>query len=55
LAWLVVARMLHQPPTTSTITRLYDRVGIPVLRVVEDRWPSPAGQSLLAIARRPET
>ncbi|MBI2704456.1 MAG: glycosyltransferase [Actinobacteria bacterium] len=53
LAWLVVARLLGRQPTNPRIAGLYDRVAIPVLRRVEARWEMPAGQSLLAIARRP--
>jgi SAM-dependent methyltransferase len=52
IAWFTIARVLNRPPTSSGITQLYDRVGIPVLRRVEGRWRPPAGQSLLAIGRR---
>jgi glycosyltransferase involved in cell wall biosynthesis len=54
LAWLTIARILGRPPTASSITSVYDRVGIPILRRVEGRWRPPAGQSVLAIGRRPE-
>jgi SAM-dependent methyltransferase len=53
IAWLVVARLLGRPPTSRSIARLYDRVGVPVIRRVEARWPAPVGQSVVAIARRP--
>jgi hypothetical protein len=53
LAWLMVARILGQQPTASSITAIYDRLGIPILRRVEGRWRPPAGQSVLAIGRRP--
>jgi glycosyltransferase involved in cell wall biosynthesis len=54
LAWLMIARILGRQPTASSITAIYDRLGIPVLRRVEGRWRPPAGQSVLAIGRRPE-
>lgn len=53
IAWLLVARLLNRPPTSPSIAGLYDRVGVPILRRVEARWEMPAGQSLLAVARRP--
>lgn len=53
IAWFVVARLLHQTPTASTLATLFDRVAVPVLRRVEARWAMPTGVSLLAIGHRP--
>jgi SAM-dependent methyltransferase len=54
LAWFVVARLLKQKPTHSTMATAFDKVAVPVLRRVEKRWSMPIGVSLLAIGRRPE-
>lgn len=53
IAWLLIARLGGRQPTSTSIARAYDRVGVPLLRRIEGRWPMPAGQSLLAVARRP--
>jgi len=53
IAWLIVARMANRQPTNRSIATAYDRAVIPILRRVEARWEMPAGQSLLAIARKP--
>jgi 2-polyprenyl-3-methyl-5-hydroxy-6-metoxy-1,4-benzoquinol methylase len=54
-AWATYAKALGQVPTRSWSTRLYDRAAVPVLRRVERDWQPPLGQSVLCIARRPET
>jgi SAM-dependent methyltransferase len=53
VAWFVYATMRGGTPTASPLTRLYDRVAIPVVRRKESRWPARFGQSVLCIARRP--
>lgn len=54
-AWFITAR-LHRgggfPGGAGSIS-LYDRVVIPVIRVVERHLPVPFGQSLLLVARKP--
>lgn len=52
LAWIVMMRLLHQRPKNSPLLLLWDRVFIPVIRILEARAEPPCGQSLLAVARR---
>ena len=54
VAWLVIARILGRTPSSSALLDLFDKVVVPVVRAVEDRWRMPSGTSLLAIARRPD-
>jgi 2-polyprenyl-3-methyl-5-hydroxy-6-metoxy-1,4-benzoquinol methylase len=54
LAWYVVATRLGRRPT-ETWLKLYDRAVVPVVRRIEERLKPPFGQSLLAVARRPQT
>lgn len=53
VAWLVIARTLGRTPSSSELLRLFDKVVVPIVRRVEDRWRVPSGNSLLAIARKP--
>ena len=53
LAWFVIARLLGRIPSDTALIGAFDRVVIPLVRLVEDRWRMPTGTSLLAIARRP--
>lgn len=52
LPWFVNGRVLRRPYAPGLAFRLYDRL-VPLIRMVEDRWSPPLGQSLVAIARRP--
>jgi SAM-dependent methyltransferase len=53
-AWFVIARLLRRTPSRSELLDLFDRLVVPAIRAVEDRWSMPSGTSLLAIARRPD-
>jgi SAM-dependent methyltransferase len=52
LAWWLVAKKLRRTPTGKLGVRIYDRVFVPIVRRVEERWRPPVGQSILAIASR---
>jgi SAM-dependent methyltransferase len=54
LAWLFIARILRRTPSRSRLLDVFDRVVVPAIRTIEDRWSIPTGTSLLAIARRPD-
>ncbi len=51
-AWLILARLLGQPPATGRKVQIYDRVAIPLIRFFEDRITPPFGQSVLCIGRK---
>jgi SAM-dependent methyltransferase len=53
-AWFVSGRIFRRSTLARSQVRFYDRLVIPWLRAVEKRFPAPIGQSLLAIARRPD-
>jgi SAM-dependent methyltransferase len=53
LAWLVSARVLKQRPTDPARAKLYDRVAVPLIRPLEQRWSPPLGQSLVLLATKP--
>jgi hypothetical protein len=52
LAWYVIVKGLDRTPRDGAALRLYDRWVIPVARAL-DRVPAPFGQSVFAVARRP--
>ena len=52
-AWWVLATKLGQTPTKRWSAMTFDRLVVPVVSRLERRWPPPAGQSLLCVARRP--
>jgi SAM-dependent methyltransferase len=51
LPWFLNGRVLRRPYAPGAAFRLYDRV-VPLIRLVEDRWSPPLGQSLVVVARR---
>jgi SAM-dependent methyltransferase len=53
VAWLVLARLLRRTPTNGTPVKIFDKYFVPVLKRVERRWRPPFGQSVLAVAGRP--
>jgi SAM-dependent methyltransferase len=53
VAWLVLARLLRRTPTTGTPVKIFDKYFVPVLKRIERRWRPPFGQSILAVAARP--
>ena len=52
LAWYVMVKGLDRTPRDGMALRLYDRMVVPLARAL-DRVPSPFGQSVFAVARRP--
>lgn len=54
-AWLVAGRVVRFEGVAGAGSRvgLYDRLVIPVSRVLERRWRPPFGQSLLVVGERP--
>lgn len=55
LAWWASGRILRKRTLRPGAVRLYDRWAIPVIRAVEELVPPPVGQSLFAVARRPQS
>ena len=55
LAWLILARILRRTPTAAGPVAIYDKYFVPVLRRIEDRIRVPAGQSIFAVARKPDS
>jgi SAM-dependent methyltransferase len=53
LAWWLLAAKLKQVPTEAGKVRLYDRVFVPRLRSVEERYRTEFGQSLFLAAAVP--
>ena len=51
LPWFLNGRVLRRPYAPGAAFRLYDQL-VPLIRLLEDRWCPPLGQSLVAIARR---
>jgi SAM-dependent methyltransferase len=53
LAWFVTTRLLGRRPNGPWPVRLFDRIGVPLVRWSEHRYRPRLGLSLVAIARRP--
>jgi SAM-dependent methyltransferase len=53
-AWFVAGRIFRRSTLARSQVRFYDRLVIPWLRAVEKRFQPPIGQSLLAIAHKPD-
>ena len=51
LAWFIGMRLLRMTPGDGIPLRLWDRLVVPVERVLESRWTPPFGQSLFAVGR----
>jgi hypothetical protein len=51
----VYARQLRRTPTQRTNVALYDRLVVPTLRRIEERREPRFGQSVLLVARRPDS
>jgi SAM-dependent methyltransferase len=54
-AWWLTGKVLRKTTVSARDARLYDRWVVPWVRAVESRVAPPLGQSLLAIARKPES
>lgn len=52
-AWFLVVRMFGSSPTAGGLSKVYDRLFVPLTRFVERRVRPPFGQSLLLVARKP--
>jgi glycosyltransferase involved in cell wall biosynthesis len=53
VAWWLFSRQLGQVPTQRWSVKLYDRVGVPIIRQLEAGRAPRFGQSLLCIGARP--
>jgi SAM-dependent methyltransferase len=51
LAWWVAVRVGGCSSPRKRLVTLYDRILVPLVRVMEARWRPPFGQSLLCVAR----
>jgi len=51
--WLVAGRVLRQRHFNARGAKVYDRLGVPVTRLVESKLAIPFGKSLIAVARVP--
>jgi SAM-dependent methyltransferase len=51
LAWWVAVRVGGCARPRRALVTLYDRILVPLVRVMEARWHPPFGQSLLCVAR----
>jgi len=54
LAWFLTGRVLRRKTLRASSVRAYDRWVVPWLAKLERRWEPPLGQSLLAIAQKPQ-
>jgi SAM-dependent methyltransferase len=55
LSWFIAGRILRQRTLDSRSVSLYDRLIVPPVAWIETLLPPPIGQSLLVIARNPDT
>ena len=53
--WWVFARRMRQIPTSQGPVKVYDRLAVPMLRRFETGRNPKVGQSVLMIARTPQT
>ncbi len=54
LGWLAVARGLGRRPTNRRAAETFDRLAVPLMQTLNDRFEVPFGQSLWLVARVPE-
>jgi SAM-dependent methyltransferase len=54
IAWWIAVRVGGCSSPNRSLVRLYDRIVVPIVRVLEARWRPPFGQSLLCVARVPD-
>jgi SAM-dependent methyltransferase len=52
-SWLLVVRVARLNPSRGSLVKAYDRLVVPMVRVVESRLAPPFGQSLLGVAEVP--
>lgn len=53
LAWWAAVRVGGRSRPTPALVKLYDRVVVPLVRLLERRFQPPFGQSVLCVARAP--
>jgi SAM-dependent methyltransferase len=53
IAWWVAVRMGGCSSPSGGLVRLYDRLVVPLVRLMERRWHPPFGQSIICVARVP--
>lgn len=53
VAWWVAVRIGGCSSPRSSLVGLYDRLVVPLVRLMERRWRPPFGQSILCVARVP--
>jgi hypothetical protein len=54
IAWWVAVRVGGCSSPRSGMVKVYDRLVVPVVRLMERWWRPPFGQSILCVARVPE-
>ena len=52
IAWFLIGRVLKWRVFQPSSVQLYDRFVIPLVAAIERWWEPPAGQSLIAVARK---
>jgi ubiquinone/menaquinone biosynthesis C-methylase UbiE len=50
--WVLLVRLLRQPPRNSAALRLYDRLVVPIVARLESKITFPFGQSVFAVGQR---
>jgi hypothetical protein len=53
IAWWVAVRIGGCSSPNGGLVRLYDRLVVPLVRLMERRWHPPFGQSIFCVARVP--
>lgn len=54
IAWWVAVRVGGCSSPRNSLVKAYDRLVVPLVRLMEARWRPPFGQSILCVARVPE-
>jgi len=52
--WWVVHKLAGRTRFSPRLSRLYDRLVVPIGRIVESAWPPPIGKNLVMIAKKPD-
>jgi hypothetical protein len=50
--WILLVRVLRQPPRNSAALRLYDQLVVPLVARLESKFRFPFGQSVFAVGQR---
>jgi len=54
IAWWFAVRLGKRTRPHPWLIRIYDRLLVPIVRILERRWTPPFGQSILCVARTPD-